>query len=135
MAEEEVTELVVGNGSGMCKAVFFAGDDASRAVFPSSCVCGEISKLLTMPHPEDTYGIAVEGDTLFGALPQGKKPRESVTRHFFTVLGDVCLDELDASSASVLIVIIIAHRSQTQKGLTDPQLFLDSMCCGAVPFL
>ena len=36
-----------------------------------------------MPHPEETYGIAVEGDTLFGALPQEKKPRESVTRHFF----------------------------------------------------
>ena len=31
MAEEEVAELVVGNGSGMCKAGF-AGDDAPRAV-------------------------------------------------------------------------------------------------------
>jgi len=34
MAEEEVTALVVDNGSGMCKAGF-AGDDAPRAVFPS----------------------------------------------------------------------------------------------------
>jgi len=32
--EEEVTPLVVDNGSGMCKAGF-AGDDAPRAVFPS----------------------------------------------------------------------------------------------------
>ena len=36
MAEEEVAELVVGNDSGLCKAGF-AGDDALRAVFPSSC--------------------------------------------------------------------------------------------------
>ncbi|CAM9357592.1 unnamed protein product [Heterosigma akashiwo] len=34
MAEEEVSALVVDNGSGMCKAGF-AGDDAPRAVFPS----------------------------------------------------------------------------------------------------
>jgi actin beta/gamma 1 len=34
MCEEEVTPLVVDNGSGMCKAGF-AGDDAPRAVFPS----------------------------------------------------------------------------------------------------
>ncbi|TBU10234.1 actin, partial [Hamiltosporidium tvaerminnensis] len=33
-ATEEVTALVVDNGSGMCKAGF-AGDDAPRAVFPS----------------------------------------------------------------------------------------------------
>lgn len=32
--EEDVTALVVDNGSGMCKAGF-AGDDAPRAVFPS----------------------------------------------------------------------------------------------------
>ncbi len=32
--EDEVTALVVDNGSGMCKAGF-AGDDAPRAVFPS----------------------------------------------------------------------------------------------------
>ena len=69
-----------------------------------------------MPHPEEIYGIAVEGDTLFGALPLGKKPPGSVTRHFlFTILGDVCLDELDTSSASVVIVIIIAHRSRDRK--------------------
>ena len=42
MAEEEVAELIVGEDSGMCKAGF-AGDDALRAVFLSSCVCGEIS--------------------------------------------------------------------------------------------
>ena len=46
MAEEEVAELVVGNDSGMCKAGF-AGDDARRG--------------LAMPHPEEIYGIAVEG--------------------------------------------------------------------------
>jgi len=34
MCDEEVTALVVDNGSGMCKAGF-AGDDAPRAVFPS----------------------------------------------------------------------------------------------------
>lgn len=34
MSEEEVSALVVDNGSGMCKAGF-AGDDAPRAVFPS----------------------------------------------------------------------------------------------------
>jgi len=34
MCEEEITPLVVDNGSGMCKAGF-AGDDAPRAVFPS----------------------------------------------------------------------------------------------------
>merc|ERR1712159_621522 len=34
MAEDEVSALVVDNGSGMCKAGF-AGDDAPRAVFPS----------------------------------------------------------------------------------------------------
>src|ERR1700722_9077347 len=34
MSGEEVTALVVDNGSGMCKAGF-AGDDAPRAVFPS----------------------------------------------------------------------------------------------------
>ena len=31
---EDVTSLVIDNGSGMCKAGF-AGDDAPRAVFPS----------------------------------------------------------------------------------------------------
>uniref|UniRef100_A0A5K3FZE0 Actin n=2 Tax=Mesocestoides corti TaxID=53468 RepID=A0A5K3FZE0_MESCO len=34
MGDEEVSALVVDNGSGMCKAGF-AGDDAPRAVFPS----------------------------------------------------------------------------------------------------
>ena len=34
MADEDVSALVVDNGSGMCKAGF-AGDDAPRAVFPS----------------------------------------------------------------------------------------------------
>jgi len=34
MAEDEVTALVIDNGSGMCKAGF-AGDDAPRSVFPS----------------------------------------------------------------------------------------------------
>ncbi|THD20839.1 Cytoplasmic type actin 1 [Fasciola hepatica] len=34
MAEDEITALVIDNGSGMCKAGF-AGDDAPRAVFPS----------------------------------------------------------------------------------------------------
>ena len=34
MCDEEITALVVDNGSGMCKAGF-AGDDAPRAVFPS----------------------------------------------------------------------------------------------------
>jgi actin-related protein len=32
--QDEVSALVVDNGSGMCKAGF-AGDDAPRAVFPS----------------------------------------------------------------------------------------------------
>ena len=79
MGEEEVAELVVGNDSGMCTAGF-AVDDALRAVFPSSCVCAAKSPVehtigtskrcgLTMPHPEEIYGIAVEGGTLFCALP------------------------------------------------------------------
>nr|CAX72695.1 Actin 5C [Schistosoma japonicum] len=34
MADEEISALVIDNGSGMCKAGF-AGDDAPRAVFPS----------------------------------------------------------------------------------------------------
>ena len=34
MCDDEVSALVVDNGSGMCKAGF-AGDDAPRAVFPS----------------------------------------------------------------------------------------------------
>lgn len=34
MCEDEVSALVIDNGSGMCKAGF-AGDDAPRAVFPS----------------------------------------------------------------------------------------------------
>lgn len=34
MAEEDVSALVIDNGSGMCKAGF-AGDDAPRSVFPS----------------------------------------------------------------------------------------------------
>ncbi|RNA03469.1 Actin-4 -like protein [Brachionus plicatilis] len=34
MCDEEVSALVVDNGSGMCKAGF-SGDDAPRAVFPS----------------------------------------------------------------------------------------------------
>jgi len=34
MADDEISALVVDNGSGMCKAGF-AGDDAPRAVFPS----------------------------------------------------------------------------------------------------
>ena len=34
MCDDDVTALVVDNGSGMCKAGF-AGDDAPRAVFPS----------------------------------------------------------------------------------------------------
>ena len=32
--DEDVSALVIDNGSGMCKAGF-AGDDAPRAVFPS----------------------------------------------------------------------------------------------------
>ena len=40
MAEEEVAKFFVCNDSGMCKAGF-AGDDAPRAVFPSSCVFQE----------------------------------------------------------------------------------------------
>ena len=32
--DEEVTAVVIDNGSGMCKAGF-AGDDAPRAVFPA----------------------------------------------------------------------------------------------------
>jgi actin-related protein len=32
--EEEVTAVVIDNGSGMCKAGF-AGDDAPRSVFPT----------------------------------------------------------------------------------------------------
>ena len=32
--EEEVTAVVIDNGSGMCKSGF-AGDDAPRAVFPT----------------------------------------------------------------------------------------------------
>lgn len=32
--EDDISALVVDNGSGMCKAGF-AGDDAPRAVFPS----------------------------------------------------------------------------------------------------
>ena len=44
-------------------------------------------------------------DTLFGALPLEKKPPESVSRNCFsTVLGDVSLNELDTTSASVVIV-------------------------------
>ena len=35
MAGDEVTQVVVDNGSDMCKTEF-AGDDASRAVIPSS---------------------------------------------------------------------------------------------------
>ena len=50
----------------------------------------------------EIHGTAVEGDTLFGALPQENKPLESVIS---TVLGDACLNELDTSSASVVIVI------------------------------
>ncbi|VDI57152.1 Hypothetical predicted protein [Mytilus galloprovincialis] len=34
MCDEDVAAMVIDNGSGMCKAGF-AGDDASRAVFPS----------------------------------------------------------------------------------------------------
>merc|ERR1712117_535284 len=34
MCDDDIQALVVGNGSGMCKAGF-AGDDAPRAVFPS----------------------------------------------------------------------------------------------------
>ena len=34
MSDEDISALVVDNGSGMCKAGF-AGDDAPRAVFPS----------------------------------------------------------------------------------------------------
>jgi actin-related protein len=34
MSEDEVANLVIDNGSGMCKAGF-AGDDAPRAVFSS----------------------------------------------------------------------------------------------------
>ena len=59
--KKKLAELVVGNGSGVCKAG------------------------LTMPHPEEICGIAVEIDTLFGGLPQGKKPPESVTRRFFSL--------------------------------------------------
>jgi actin beta/gamma 1 len=34
MSDEEVTAIVIDNGSGMCKAGF-AGDDAPRVVFSS----------------------------------------------------------------------------------------------------
>jgi actin beta/gamma 1 len=34
MFEEDISAVVIDNGSGMCKAGF-AGDDAPRAVFPA----------------------------------------------------------------------------------------------------
>ena len=75
-----------------------------------------------MPHPEEIYGIAVEGDTLFGARPLGKKPPGSVTHHFFVhypwrrlcrrighILGECCHRHHHCTQV------------QRQKGLTDRQ--------------
>ena len=75
---------------------------------------------LTMPHPEEIYGIAVEGGTLFGALPQEKKLPESVTRHFFhcpwrrfVSTSWTRLQRVLSSSSGFLIQRVVLHgRSQ-----------------------
>ena len=45
MAGDEVTQVVVDNGSDMCKTEF-AGDDASRAVIPSSVDKPKVSGIM-----------------------------------------------------------------------------------------
>ena len=64
LMKKEVTEFVIGNDSGMCKAGFCGWRCISRVLF-------EFSKWLK-PHPEKICGIAVEDVTLFGALPWGE---------------------------------------------------------------
>lgn len=61
--DEEVTALVIDNGSGMCKAGF-AGDDAPRAVFPS--IVGRPK------HPNIMVGMGGK-DSFIGVEAQSKR--------------------------------------------------------------
>ena len=65
MSDEEVTALVVDNGSGMVKAGF-AGDDAPRAVFPSIVVRPRHQGVMVTTNTVDCL------DDLIGSIVIGK---------------------------------------------------------------
>ncbi|KAF4672545.1 Actin, aortic smooth muscle [Perkinsus chesapeaki] len=54
MADEEITALVIDNGSGMCKAGF-AGDDAPRSVFPSIVGRPKMPGIMVGMDQKDSY--------------------------------------------------------------------------------
>merc|ERR1712244_215127 len=54
MCDDDVTALVVDNGSGMCKAGF-AGDDAPRSVFPSIVGRAKYDSIMTGMGQKDAY--------------------------------------------------------------------------------
>jgi len=61
MAGEEVTALVVDNGSGVCKAGF-AGDDAPRSVFPSIVGRPKVQGIMVgMDHKDSYIGDEAQG--------------------------------------------------------------------------
>lgn len=74
MSEEEVSAIVVDNGSGLCKAGF-AGDDDPRAVFPS-----------IVGHPRKN--TENDPNTFRGLNFTKKKIRAGMLQKFFLLLID-----------------------------------------------
>lgn len=72
--DEEVTAVVIDNGSGMCKAGF-AGDDAPRAVFPTIVGRPRMPGIMVGLDQKEVY-VGEEAQTKRGVL-NTKNPIEA----------------------------------------------------------